>query len=58
MQASEQIVTGHVSEVGEDFFKKWEALQLEGMVMMRKNSVYAFMRIRDSPERFGPVRDK
>lgn len=39
--------TDHVNATGERFFKKLEALQLEGMVMKRKDSVYAFMRCRD-----------
>ena len=37
----------HVSGSGERLFQKLEALQLEGMVMKRKDSVYAFMRSRD-----------
>jgi bifunctional non-homologous end joining protein LigD len=39
--------TDHVSGSGERLFQKLEALQLEGMVMKRKDSVYAFMRCRD-----------
>jgi ATP-dependent DNA ligase len=33
--------------VASDSLKKLEALKLEGMVMKRKDSVYAFMRCRD-----------
>jgi bifunctional non-homologous end joining protein LigD len=39
--------TDHVTGSGERLFDKLEALQLEGMVMKRKDSVYAFMRCRD-----------
>ena len=39
--------TGHVSGSGERLFEKLEALKLEGMVMKRKDSVYACMRSRD-----------
>ena len=39
--------TDHISGSGERLFKKIEALNLEGMVMKRKDSVYAFMRCRD-----------
>jgi bifunctional non-homologous end joining protein LigD len=39
--------TDHVSGSGERLFEKLEALKLEGMVMKRKDSVYAFMRCRD-----------
>lgn len=39
--------TDHVSGSGERLFEKLEALRLEGMVMKRKDSVYAFMRCRD-----------
>jgi len=39
--------TDHVSGSGKRLFEKLEALQLEGMVMKWKNSVYAFMRCRD-----------
>jgi bifunctional non-homologous end joining protein LigD len=39
--------TDHISGSGERLFAKLEALQLEGMVMKRKDSVYAFMRSRD-----------
>jgi bifunctional non-homologous end joining protein LigD len=39
--------TDHISGSGERLFQKLEALQLEGMVMKRKGSVYAFMRSRD-----------
>ena len=37
----------HVNGSGERPFEKLEALQLEGMVMKRKDSVYVFMRCRD-----------
>ena len=39
--------TDHISGSGERLFKKIEALNLEGMVMKRKDSVYAFTRCRD-----------
>jgi bifunctional non-homologous end joining protein LigD len=39
--------TDHISGSGKRLFEKLEALQLEGMVMKRKDSVYAFMRSRD-----------
>ena len=39
--------TDHISGSGERLFKKIEALNLEGMVMKRKDSVYAFARCRD-----------
>ena len=39
--------TDHISGSGERLFQKLEALQLEGMVMKRKGSVYAFMRSQD-----------
>ena len=39
--------TDHVTGSGERLFEKLEALKLEGMVMKRKGSVYAFMRSRD-----------
>lgn len=39
--------TDHISGSGERLFEKLEALQLEGMVMKRKDSVYAFARCRD-----------
>jgi len=39
--------TEHISGSGERLFKKLEALQLEGMVMKRKDSVYVSMRCRD-----------
>jgi bifunctional non-homologous end joining protein LigD len=39
--------TEHITGSGERLFAKLEALQLEGMVMKRKDSVYAFMRSRD-----------
>ena len=39
--------TDHVTGNGERLFEKLEALKLEGMVMKRKDSVYAFMRCRD-----------
>jgi bifunctional non-homologous end joining protein LigD len=39
--------TDHISGSGERLFEKIELLQLEGMVMKRKASVYAFMRSRD-----------
>jgi bifunctional non-homologous end joining protein LigD len=39
--------TDHVSGNGERLFEKLEALQIEGMVMKRKDSVYAFARSRD-----------
>jgi ATP-dependent DNA ligase len=38
--------TDHISGSGERLFEKIEAQQLEGMVMKRKDSVYAFMRSR------------
>ena len=34
--------TDHITGSGERLFEKLEALQLEGMVMKRKDSVYAF----------------
>jgi bifunctional non-homologous end joining protein LigD len=39
--------TDHISGNGEQLFKQIEALNLEGMVMKRKDSVYAFMKCRD-----------
>ena len=39
--------TDHISGSGERLFKKIEALNLEGIVMKRKDSVYAFTRCRD-----------
>jgi len=39
--------TDHITGSGERLFKKIEALSLEGMVMKRKDSVYAFARCRD-----------
>ena len=39
--------TDHLEGKGEGLFEKLEALQLEGMVMKRKDSVYAFMRSRN-----------
>jgi bifunctional non-homologous end joining protein LigD len=39
--------TDHVTGKGERLFEKLEALNLEGMVMKRKDSVYAFARCRD-----------
>lgn len=39
--------TDHIDGNGERFFEKLEALRLEGMVMKRKDSVYAFGRCRD-----------
>lgn len=39
--------TDHITGSGVRLFEKLEALQLEGMVMKRKNSVYAFARSRD-----------
>ena len=39
--------TGRIEGKGEGLFDKLEALELEGMVMKRKDSVYAFMRSRD-----------
>jgi bifunctional non-homologous end joining protein LigD len=39
--------TDHITGKGEQLFKQIEALNLEGMVMKRKDSVYAFMRCRD-----------
>jgi bifunctional non-homologous end joining protein LigD len=39
--------TDHVSGSGERLFEKLEELKLEGMVMKRKDSVYAFARCRD-----------
>lgn len=39
--------TDHITRSGERLFKKIEALNLEGMVMKRKDSVYAFARCRD-----------
>lgn len=39
--------TDHISGSGERLFKKIEVLNLEGMVMKRKDSVYAFARCRD-----------
>jgi bifunctional non-homologous end joining protein LigD len=38
--------TEHVEEQGERLFKELEAMQLEGMVAKRKDSVYAFTRSR------------
>jgi len=39
--------TDHIAGNGERLFEKLEALNLEGMVMKRKDSVYAFTRCRD-----------
>jgi bifunctional non-homologous end joining protein LigD len=39
--------TDHITGSGERLFEKLEALKLEGMVMKRKDSVYAFTRSRD-----------
>lgn len=39
--------TDHINGDGERLFEKLEALQVEGMVMKRKNSVYASTRCRD-----------
>jgi bifunctional non-homologous end joining protein LigD len=39
--------TDHITGNGERLFDKLEALNLEGMVMKRKDSVYAFTRCRD-----------
>ena len=39
--------TEHISGNGEQLFKQIEALNLEGMVMKRKDSVYAFTKCRD-----------
>jgi bifunctional non-homologous end joining protein LigD len=39
--------TDHITGCGERLFKKIKALNLEGMVMKRKDSVYAFARCRD-----------
>jgi bifunctional non-homologous end joining protein LigD len=39
--------TDHIAGNGEKLFEKLEALNLEGMVMKRKDSVYAFSRCRD-----------
>ena len=39
--------TDHITGSGERLFEKLEALHLEGMVMKRKDSVYAFSRCRD-----------
>ncbi|HET8671287.1 MAG TPA: hypothetical protein VFM05_11865, partial [Candidatus Saccharimonadales bacterium] len=39
--------TDHINGSGVRLFEKLEALQLEGMVMKRKDSVYAFSRCRD-----------
>jgi len=38
--------TEHIEEQGERLFKELEAMQLEGMVAKRKDSVYAFSRSR------------
>jgi bifunctional non-homologous end joining protein LigD len=39
--------TDHIIGTGERFFEKLEALQIEGMVMKRKDSVYSGLRSRD-----------
>ena len=39
--------TDHIEGKGERLFEKLEALELEGMVMKRKASVYVSMRCRD-----------
>ena len=39
--------TDHISANGERLFEKLEELKLEGMLMKRKDSVYAFVRCRD-----------
>lgn len=39
--------TDHISGKGQPLFEKLEQLNLEGMVMKRKDSVYSFMRCRD-----------
>ena len=39
--------TDHITGKGERLFEKIETLNLEGMVMKRKDSVYAFTRCRD-----------
>ena len=39
--------TDHIEGSGERLFEKLDALQFEGMVMKRKDSVYAFARSRD-----------
>ena len=39
--------TDHITGSGERLFESLKALKLEGMVMKRKDSVYAFMRCRD-----------
>ncbi len=39
--------TDHIAGNGERLFEKLEALNVEGMVMKRKDSVYAFSRCRD-----------
>ena len=39
--------TDHITGSGERLFEKLEALRLEGMVMKRKDSIYAFSRCRD-----------
>ena len=39
--------TDHISGNGEALFEKLEALNVEGMVMKREDSVYAFARCRD-----------
>src|SRR5262245_22905466 len=39
--------TDHISASGERLFEKLEALNLEGMVMKRKDSVYSGLRSRD-----------
>jgi bifunctional non-homologous end joining protein LigD len=38
--------TEHIEEQGERLFRELEAMQIEGMVCKRKNSVYAFTRSR------------
>lgn len=39
--------TDHITAKGEPLFEKLEALNLEGMVLKRKDSVYSFVRCRD-----------
>jgi len=39
--------TDHIADRGEPLFEQIEALKLEGMMMKRKDSVYAFRRSRD-----------
>jgi ATP-dependent DNA ligase len=45
--------TDHIAGKGKPLFEKLEALKLEGMVMKRKDSVYALSRLAEGPNLCG-----